>query len=97
MQKIGTKSQKMTDILRFCRHGSKIHHCHKMSVIRPNINILRSSFYYFIILMYRTISVKQIGGHRQSRGVIFPGLPFLRGPEGGTPIFLNLGDRAKIH
>ena len=29
-------------------------------------------------------------GRRQSQGVIFLGLPFLRGPEGGTPHFFSI-------
>ena len=29
------------------------------------------------------------GSYRKSRGVIFPGLPFSRRPEGGTPHFFS--------
>ena len=45
MQKNLTKSKKMTEIWRFCRYGSIICQRHKMAVIQPNVNILRSSFF----------------------------------------------------
>ena len=74
-------------VLRFC---PRICHRHKMSVIWPNVNILRSSFfpnffYFYVPIHFCKQKLGIIGSHWGS----FLGGPLFKGVLGGAPLFFE--------